>query len=61
MSLKFEKGQKVRFIVNGTNKIGVVETVDTYFQYADVTYDIYVKKEPCLYKHVPESDVLGQV
>lgn len=61
MSPKFKKGEKVRFTINGTNKTGVVETVDTYFQYADVTYDIYVTKEPCLYKHVPESSILGVV
>lgn len=61
MSPKFVKGQKVRFTVNGTNKTGVIKTVDTYFQYADITYDIYVKKEPCLYKHVPESSILGVV
>lgn len=61
MSPKFEKGQKVVFRVNGITKTGLVETIDTFFGHADVQYDIYVKKEPCLYKHVPESDVLGAV
>lgn len=46
MSLKFEKGQKVRFIVNGTNKTGVIETVDTFFGHTEIQYDIYVKKNP---------------
>lgn len=61
LSPKFEKGQEIRFIVNGTEKIGFIDVIDTFFGHADVQYDIHVKKEPCLYKHVPESDVLGAV
>lgn len=61
MSPKFEKGKRVGFTVNGTNKTGVIETVDTFFGHTEIQYDIYVKKEPCLYKHVPESDILGVI
>ncbi len=34
--------------------------INTYFQIADITYDIYVEKEECLFKHVAESDVFGK-
>lgn len=58
MNSKFSKGQKVKFIFNGVEKIGIVEIVDTFGAFAEVSYDIYIVSEPCLYKHVVESSVL---
>lgn len=61
MEPEFSKGDKVEFIVNGKKKKGIIVTVDTYFQLADVTYDIYVAKDECLYKHFDEPSILGRV
>jgi len=57
MESKFKKGDKVKFLFNEKEKIGIIIIVNTYFQMADITYDIYIKKEECLFKHVTESDV----
>jgi hypothetical protein len=58
---KFKKGEKVMFLFNGEEKIGLIETVDTFFGHAGVEYDIWVDDEPCLYKHVGDLDILGVI
>lgn len=59
---KFEYGQKVRFTItdqngNSIEKIGTIEIIDrygTFFDTSDVSYDILVEDENCLYKHITE-------
>lgn len=62
---KFEYGQKVRFVISDQNgnsieKIGTIEIIDrygTFFDTSDVSYDILVEDENCLYKHITERIV----
>lgn len=62
---KFEYGQKVRFTIsdqegNALEKIGTIEIIDrygTFFDTSDVSYDILVEDENCLYKHITERQV----
>lgn len=62
---KFEYGQKVRFTISDQNgnsieKIGTIEIIDrygTFFDTNDVSYDILVEDENCLYKHITERIV----
>ena len=62
---KFEYGQKVRFTISDQNgnsieKIGTIEIIDrygTFFDSSDVSYDILVEDENCLYKHITERIV----
>ena len=62
---KFEYGQKVRFTISDQNgnsieKIGTIEIIDrhgTFFDTSDVSYDILVEDENCLYKHITERQV----
>lgn len=60
---KFDYGQKVRFTIsdqedNAMEKIGSIEIIDrygTFFDPSDVSYDILVEAENCLYKHITEK------
>lgn len=56
---KHKVGDKVSFCINGITRIGVVHIVDAYgaIDTNDVSYDILVEKENCLYKHVEEQYV----
>lgn len=57
---QFKVGNKVRFFVQDTMYTGYVYIVDAYgtFDYPDdVSYDIMLEDERCLYKHIPEIDV----
>lgn len=65
---KYKEGDIVRFKVkiNGETEVkeGVVATVDQYgtFEYdQDVSYDIMVDSENCLYKHFPEPTVIKKI
>lgn len=54
---QFKVGDKVRFFVQDTMYTGYVYIVDAYgtFDYPDdVSYDIMLEDERCLYKHIPE-------
>lgn len=54
---QFKVGEKVRFFVQDTMYTGYVYIVDAYgtFDYPDdVSYDIMLEDERCLYKHIPE-------
>lgn len=54
---QFKVGDKVRFFVQDTMYTGYVYIVDAYgtFDYPDdVSYDIMLEGERCLYKHIPE-------
>lgn len=55
---KFKEGDRVKFICNGKDLIGTVEIVDKYGTFDnpnDVSYDIFVEEENCLYKHFTEK------
>lgn len=57
---KFDYQDKVMFNINGKNKIGSIYIIDkygTFFDDSDVSYDIFVEKENCLYKHIREDCV----
>jgi hypothetical protein len=58
---KYKEGETVKFIFNGELKTGFVFVVDrfgTFFYTEDVSYDIMVESENCLYKHIPEKYVV---
>lgn len=58
---KYKEGTTVKFIVCGKSKTGVIWIVDKYgtWNYTeDVSYDIMVESENCLYKHIPEKYVV---
>lgn len=60
---KYEYGDKVCFktekgIKNGT--IAIIDKYGTFEQRDDVSYDILVETENCLYKHIPEPYVYPQ-
>lgn len=62
MEPKFKKGQRVKFIFNDEEMIGVIEVVDAWGDYLPrdgVSYDIF--SGDCLYKHVDEFSVLGSL
>jgi hypothetical protein len=55
---KYNYGDTVKFIINGGIKIGTIEIIDaygTFFQREEPSYDVMVKEENCLYKHIRES------
>lgn len=62
---KYDYGQKARFTIsdqegNALEKIGTIEIIDrygTFFDSSDVSYDILVEDENCLYKHNTERQV----
>ena len=58
---KYKEGTTVKFIFRNQLKTGVIWVVDRYgtFDYKeDVSYDIMVESENCLYKHIPEKYVV---
>lgn len=61
---KFKLGDKVQFDYNFNNEnkvkegeIWVVDEYGTFDDPSDVSYDIFVKSENCLYKHFQEKFV----
>jgi ribosomal protein L21E len=59
---KYKVGDKVSFIVNkevlhGDIYIYVVDRYGTFEDDTDVCYDIYVKDENTIYKHINEKNV----
>ena len=56
---KFKVGDNVSFTINNETRNGIVLIVDAYgaFCLDDVSYDILVETENCLYKHVEERMV----
>lgn len=58
---KFKEGNVVSFICGNETKKGTIWIVDAYGTFADptdVSYDIMVESENCLYKHITESLVI---
>lgn len=57
---KFELGQLVRFNFGNEKKEGRIEIIDKFgcIDFPnDVSYDILVEDENCLYKHIQEKEV----
>ena len=57
---KFNYHEEVEFKINDEKLVGVIEIIDSYgtfFQQEEVSYDIYVKSNNTLYKHIKESKV----
>ena len=56
---KYKVGDNVSFTINNETRNGIVLIVDAYgaFCLDDVSYDILVETENCLYKHVEERMV----
>ena len=57
---KFNYGDIVKFICNSEEKIGKIDIIDAYGTFADssdVSYDILVEKDNCLYKNIREDGV----
>lgn len=57
---KYKVGDKVSFIVNKEVLHGDIYVVDRYGTFeddTDVCYDIYVKDENTIYKHINEKNV----
>lgn len=57
---KFDYGDTVKFKFGDETKVGTIEIIDaygTFFYKEDVSYDIMVKKENTLYKHIHEKFV----
>lgn len=55
---KYSRDEVVTFELNGETKIGTIAIIDAYGtieQNAEVSYDIFVENENCLYKHIVES------
>lgn len=57
---KYNYGDRVSFETKGKTVTGTIEIIDpygTFEQDEEPSYDIMVKEENCLYKHVRESEV----
>ncbi len=61
---KYRRGDIVRILnkhdVPVAAKIDVVDAYGTSEQRDEPSYDVEVEEEKCLYKHIPESKVIGQ-
>lgn len=58
---KYKVGTTVKFIVGDELKTGDIFVVDAYGTFDnpdDVSYDIMVESENCLYKHIQEKYVV---
>ena len=58
---KYQYGNLVKFELNGEIKEGIVYIIDKYGTFeddSDVSYDILVGNENCLYKHINEKYIL---
>lgn len=58
---KYQYGNLVKFELDGEIKEGTVYIIDKYGTFeddSDVSYDILVGNENCLYKHINEKYIL---
>ena len=58
---KYQYGNLVKFELGGEIKEGTVHIIDKYGTFeddSDVSYDILVGNENCLYKHINEKYIL---
>ena len=57
---KYAYQESVKFVIEDEIKVGTVEIIDaygTFFQSEEPSYDVLVKEENCLYKHIRESNI----
>ena len=55
---KYVDQEVVKFVIEDEIKVGTVDIIDAYgtcFQSEEPSYDVLVKEENCLYKHIRES------
>ena len=55
---KYKYGDKVSFKLDDKVKVGTIYIIDkygTFFDDSDVSYDVMVEPENCLYKHIRED------
>lgn len=59
LPMKYFMGQEVKFDLNGIIKKGIVRTTDFGGSWDNEfhSYDVYVSKDDCLYKHIPEVNL----
>lgn len=60
----YNYNDKVMFMFGSMVKIGVIDIIDphgTFGQHEEPSYDIYIKEENCLYKHIRQSKVLKKL
>lgn len=61
---KYTYGDRVKFKIQDRVETGVIEIVDargTFEQNDEPSYDIFIEKQNCLYKHILQSSVLEKV
>ena len=61
---RFKQGDVVEFIIDGNKKQGVIAIIDRFGIFVDdseVYYDIFLKEENVLIKHMKEADDLIKV
>ena len=60
----YRREDTVRFSIGDESLEGVIRVVDAYGTFAqdeEPSYDIYVAKKKCLYKHIRQTTVLEQL
>ena len=60
----FMRGEMVSFYWREIRKTGEVQIVDaygTFEQNEEPSYDVYVKEDNCLYKHIRESSLRREI
>lgn len=61
---KYKKGQMVKFSLMNETKEGSIYIIDEYGTFedaSDVSYDIFVEPENCLYKHIREDLIMQNI
>lgn len=61
---KYKKGQMVKFLLANEAKKGSIYIIDEYGVFedaSDVSYDIFVEPENCLYKHIREDLIMQNI
>ena len=65
---KYKVGDIVNFqyyaqdgLIEKTGAVAIVDKYGTFFDNSDVSYDIYVKEDRCLYKHISEPHVKDKI
>lgn len=61
--MKYKVDDIVTFKIQENIRVGVIEAADFggAFELDYHSYDVFVKDENCLYKHIPEKDILSQL
>lgn len=61
---RYSRGDIVRFVRNGIEKMGKISVVDAHGTLEgndQPSYDILVEGDNCLYKHIQESEIVGKI